>query len=592
MRAAALAVALAGLSGCAIPLTSVLDEEQVNTCATASDCGAGSACVARSGTLMCVATSVDLTGLTLVVSPVSGSTSVADTPFIFNPGSAKSLTRDDGTPFSESYSTTLPDLAQITFDPQADCSADGTGPAVPISTSIVLTRSESAAGLPPLTVTAVPDPTDAGNTRRIVSVPPGDYTAYITPQANTGGCRPPPPTLADVAVASPTAARVDLSGHVALSGSIANALSLEGWQLDVVDSAGGRPVSDVVALGSDGTFADLWLNWPDKQESPLLRLRPPNGDVAPTIYWQLASALGASSSYDVSLALGDFDPHALRHVEVVVIENARADPALRAQVSAFVTFQSESIVGVDNPAVYSVSVPTDAQGRAVPPGGLPPGRYLVTAVPSTNDSLGIGTVTLDVPASTDGDDSCFCGHTIPLPPKALLRGGVTTPQREALTGSPVQAVPSQDQALSFDALLGGDGVTPRSSSGLTSSDGSFALGIDAGGLLDLSVQPVRSSNFPWLVVSQVQVQASPDAELTTSDLGALALPAPAILSGTFHDPDGSPVVNATLRAYLPVVGALDPTGAPIVVLVGQTTTDLDGHYELLLPPSIAGSSTR
>ncbi|HVY47508.1 MAG TPA: Ig-like domain-containing protein, partial [Minicystis sp.] len=377
---------------------------------------------------------------------------------------------------------------------------------------------------------------------------------------------------------------IDLGGYRELSGSVSAGFPLSGWTADVLEPKGGRVLSDEAELsispgpgGQNGMFAGLRFNWPDKSKARILRLTPPSDATAPlpTIYWDLAAALGASSNWQVQLEIG-FDPAAARKVQAVVLDAEGTSP----QEGATVEFRARSIDGISTFVDFSVKATTDAAGIATVT--LPPGSYDVQATPATDGELAIAKAQWTIHA----DKTCFCGHALALPRKAHLDGSVTVDQGGALAAVPVTAVPSEIAVASKLAGLSTmPYVTPRPESTNTDETGSFSMLVDVDAAFDVSVRPPATTGFPWLVLPQFLVPAS--GQVDASALADLVVPAPAVLRGGITDSSGAPIVGATLGAFLPVT-SVDGT-KDVVVQIGQTTTDASGNYELVLPASISQS---
>jgi protocatechuate 3,4-dioxygenase beta subunit len=72
------------------------------------------------------------------------------------------------------------------------------------------------------------------------------------------------------------------------------------------------------------------------------------------------------------------------------------------------------------------------------------------------------------------------------------------------------------------------------------------------------------------------------------ELSTLTLAYPALLSGRLTDPSGTPIADADVDAWLPVIDPASDNGLTgAVIRIATTTTDADGRYTLLLPASIS-----
>jgi hypothetical protein len=166
------------------------------------------------------------------------------------------------------------------------------------------------------------------------------------------------------------------------------------------------------------------------------------------------------------------------------------------------------------------------------------------------------------------------GRTISLPDGPQLIGSVLTPSGDALAGANVQAVASTSNANAsvLQAALGAAPFVPRANSGVTDSQGRFALLADPP-WVDVSVRPTAGSGFAWLVRPNVAVTV-PD----NVDLGGMALPLPVPYSGHVTVLDGVVLPGALIRAYVLLD---DPAEA--VVQVAESRADAEGRFDLLLP---------
>ncbi len=567
------------LSGCAVPLSAEV-AEQHNTCSSDSDCPDG-ACVEASGGKICAATTVTLSELKLVVTPAAGSTSVTTAPTVLDPAQHVPVAKNDGTAFNTQFDATLPALVQVKFATVYPC---GGKEATSLPSQMALTSVASVPGLPVSTFFTTPDPT--APLFQVAAIPAGLYSAYVVPDAAGECATAPPPSIFEVCLQDacpPHSIRpskvttLNLSGDQLLSGSITSRFSLDKWTLDLIDLDGARVLSDELVLKPQGgvlatqvSFDSLHFNLPDKKKPPTIRLTPPAGSSAPVMYWDLASALGPSTTYDVKLTLGDFANQS-QTTQVLVLDDKGKAP----QPGALVTFQSLEIDNLDCAASVTRSLHADALGQATV--DLPPGRYTVRATPLKNNSpLSIGETTVEVTKIYDAPLSG--GHTVVLPKKADLVGSISTLGGEALANVSVDVVPSQSvQSYDLVSLTTNNSFPARPFTTTTDDSGRFSLKVDIGAPLDVSVRPADGSGYPWLVQPQFLLQKSGEVDTT---LKGSKLAWPALLRGTLRDPDGSPVANAKVDAYLPLDQA-------VVVQIGETTTDSEGNYELVLPASIS-----
>jgi hypothetical protein len=317
----------------------------------------------------------------------------------------------------------------------------------------------------------------------------------------------------------------------------------------------------------------LHFNLPDRKRPPTIRLTPPAGSSAPTMYWDLGIALGPGSTYDVKLKLGDYYDNVMQTTQVIVLDSKGKTP----QRGARVTVQSVEIDNLECPGVIFKTLTADEFGRVTV--DLPPGQYTVRATPrDPSGPFSIGEAPLSVVKLPQNKVSG--GHAVQLPKRATLLGSVNTEAGEPLADIPVNAVPSQSgQSYDLAGLITNDSWAARQSATTTDKSGDFSMKVDVGSPLDVSIRPADGSGYPWLVQPQFLLQKGGEVDET---LKGASLPWPAVIKGQLSDPGGAPVAGAKVDAYLPI----DVDGATVVVQIGETTTDADGNYELVLPASI------
>jgi hypothetical protein len=414
-----------------------------------------------------------------------------------------------------------------------------------------------------------------------LDVIPGRYDIYVTPASSSmcGEAPLPPVFIPSKPIEVNTTFRLDVEPARHLTGTITAPMSLTGWSLQVFDMVSGRLISGTQILAHEDTkepaSIDLRYNL-TSGVSPILRLKPPgaleNAPVAsalPSVYWDLAAAdlQGQNKVYlklsDLSVTPRTFEGDVFDADETVVI--------------ASVSFQSISLSGdAFKNASFKIETETDGSGHFKV--DVPPGTYRITAEPLTpNESQAIAEVVREVP----NDPGCFCGQSVMLPTKVMLTGDVRTPSQGALLGGMAVARPSLAPPLSqLDRELGQHKVLPVGSKPV--AHGSFELPLDPGEY-DLLVQPLPDSGYPWLVRPRLAVQ--PDSGEPSSSVGAISVAYPVVVTGVVKDPQGNAMGDATINVWLPIADAQG--AARTAVQIAETTTDADGRYTLLLPPSIS-----
>lgn len=599
LPAALLVYALLG-TGCTVTAVSANGEPGVsNTCESDADCEVGSC-----GAGVCQAANGQLEALLVSVSPPSDSalphftfvTHLADVP---TSGGRKDIELDEagrlaGTlviPERSCYPTF------VSPDPDKPIFSAQDGRSLPVQVSLEL--RERLLGVPQQTYVTrtVYDSEKTGAYSFELQVPAGQYEMYLVPPQTLSDCLIPPQLRrgwtiqgGEFAVALPLAPISRLTFR--LRWPKAND-SLQGWRVDIIEPQGGKAISTVATLGvpTDGPMTVEYVaqvayseviepegtSVEETSGGDLLRLRPPDGVVAPTIYLD-RSALGLFGSDDVTLKGFTRLPRAV----TVEGQVARADNGKPA--SGSVTLVSTSIAEVDQGIWASYQT-----GASIKDGvfhaDVPPGKYRVqvvpplTGIPSTTpgeEALAAYETTWDIP----GDVAFQAGKLLEVPPLNTLSGQSRVP------GAQVQAVATPTTNLPFEEAFGAGAFLPRASSTLVDASGHFQMLADPG-KFDVTVQAPDFLGFAWYVRPGLELA------LARQDLGPVSLPSPVPLSGTVSvgsDMSKLTVGSAVIRAYAYLDKQLaytrDPKQAVSVVQVAETRADDSGAFRLLLPSSI------
>lgn len=592
------ALAALGVAGCGVPLeagSTTID----NACSSDADCGEAAACARVGAVSRCAAKRADLGRVLLEVRPAPGSGFVANaSSFVDLASLANAPVRFEGTePGGQvrSLAVTLPAAVPVhgavRIKPSVEACPSAVDDSIPAR--IALRRVPRFAdlptleGLPPYSLEIEAVSTTIGSNGGTgpyafdALVPPDDYEVYVTPEPIEGcALAPLPPVVLP-------ARRIDADHPLAieslqpprkLSVSIAvpSVSDIESWTFDMVEPAEGRVISEAQPLPkptSGDVHLDVSYCWYAGGAAPILRLRPPDGNAAPTVYWQL-DVVDLGGTDEVKLSLSDLD------VAPLDIEGQVLDANQQPVLGAGVTIQSVKLSGsVARNGSYRLATQTDTTGvfRA----RLIPGRYTVAARPSTTSagSSAIAVVEWEIKKG----DLC-CGRTLELPTLSPLQGVVVTAAGQPFAGATVLLGPSTPKATAFlvDALDAA--FLPRQASTVADDRGHFLVPVDPGAY-DVSVRAAHDdAGFSWLVRSRLTVQG----DATSSDLGVLTLAYPAFLGGVVLGPDGAAVPGATVRAWLPVADASSADGfSGTVVQIGEAATGPDGAYALALPPSLA-----
>ncbi len=605
LRSGALALLLAQ-AGCTVSAVSAGDDlRPSNACSNDSNCS-NAACVQG----VCQALNGQLESLLISASPPSDSpfphltfvTSLAD---VSTAEGERDIVLPGPTNIIGSFM--LPKGACypgfVSDDPNNSIGPADDGKTLPVTVTFALTQR--LLGLPQqLYVASTVVRNKKGGYTFDVQVPGGDYDVYLVPPPKQEGCPVPPQLYRGVPVkGNPSLSTFSLSGISQLRLAIRwpkTSASLTGWIVDIIEPLGGNPISTQVVLADPlpGEMSPT-VEYPatlsystvvQPEGSPpaavpeaalnLLRLRPPAGLVAPSIFLA-RSALGLLADPATLVVLERFT----RVPSSVKVEGRMEQLDGGVPVGGYVKLTSKEIYGIDSGvfAAYQTTVQVDVDGAVHVE--LPPGKYVVQAVPP---SVGEGSVpgstlaaletTWDIP----GDLSPQYGKVLELVPTAALSGQSQFP------GSQVQVVPSPETILPFDEAFGAEQLAVRATTALVDDAGRFVVRADPG-RFDLSIRAPESSGFGWFVRPGVVVTAGEASQ----DLGRVALPKPSLLYGAVGlDPGGeaSLLKSAVIRAYAYLDKRLaytrDPAAAVAVVQVAETRADENGAYQLLLPSHI------
>lgn len=585
-RLAAAALLAASAVGCGIPLAE-LSTGPINACESTSDCAAGGVCAAVDTGNACVSTDADLAGLLLEIRPAAGSPYGANVTYIIDvaeQGTALQDSAPDGQ--VRRFDPRLPELARVSgklqLDPDAlDCGPSVRGGSFPATVLFTPILPYLGLNVEPYKASLEVEIDDDGKLLGYsfqADVPSGAYDLYVAPQPPEGCTKVSPPiSLPAQQIMGNTAINIIADAPVKLSGTlqVPETDSVEGWFLEVVESEHGNVISEIQTLQQENpefALLDLNFDWTyRKGYTPLLRLRPPEGSALPTLHWDL-SAVGLSGPDSLSLSLSELNA-APRHVEGQVLD------AAGTPVIASVQIQSAAISGdVSSTARYKLETETDEEG--VFAADLPPGKYRVIARPTADATKAISEEEIVVLPG----DGCFCGQSITVPERSMLRGSAQGPLGESMSSAYVVVTPSLSSTTRYlDKVLALEPLQPREQS-MPLQTTAFALPVDPGEF-DFSVRPADGSLYPWLVRSRLSVSAADIAP--ASDLDPMTVSYPVALQGVIRAPSGGSLSESVVRAWVPVK---EPSGTGRVVgliQIGETLAGSDGGYVLPLPPSIS-----
>lgn len=592
---------LATLSGCTVTAVTAQDDTRPNnTCQNDDGCGNR-----HCSQGVCQALNGQLEGLLVTVTPASDSsvphltfvTDVQDVPTsggeqdLLLPGPSHLTGSLQLPPNPACYPTLTSD------DPKNPLFKAPDGVSLPAD--VTLSLHQSLLGVPQQVYFAkTGNDLQKGGYSFDVQVPAGDYDVYLVPPRGQLDCPVPPQLVRSKSIKQGLLATPFQVAPISTLGLTIHwpkaSAPLKNWIVDVIEPLGGRPISTEVTLGDafDPAEGSMSVEYSAKlfysavvELAPtetqvqsaydLLRLRPPAGVGAPTIFFE-RSGLGLFSGNLIDLT------NFTRVPDAVKIEGQVASLDSHEPVSGSVTLISTAIAGIDQGVFASFQTTVQVGDDGLFDVELPPGQYRVQAVPPmpagippVQGALSAIEVNWDIAA----DIPFQAGKLLELPALAEVTG------QARVQGAQVQAVPSPQNVLPFDAAFGAGPFSPRASSALVDETGRFRMQADPG-QFDVSVHASESLGFGWFVRAGVQVGAK------TLDLGHTTLPLPSLVSGTVQLADSDLALSsAAIRAYAYLDKDLaytrDPRQAVSVIAVAETRAEENGTFRLLLPSSIA-----
>lgn len=236
-------------------------------------------------------------------------------------------------------------------------------------------------------------------------------------------------------------------------------------------------------------------------------------------------------------------------------------------VAAQVTFVSTGIeVKGGAPSLqllYRATVRTDANGRFSTV--LPPGTYDAFVEPE-DDARAFGKTRVSITVSSTVS-STRKDFLLRAPRKGVVSGKVRISDGRALANAEVLWAPSSVRRASPSPW-----ESPRPGRANTDGDGRFSVALDEGEY-DLTVVPEPQTGFPRFVAPRRPVGPN---DVSLEDLVVFA---PSRVSFTIKPPGGpAKVARAVVRAFAYV------SAASGYVEIGQSLTDAEGQFELLLGP--------
>ncbi|HVU02880.1 MAG TPA: hypothetical protein VHE30_14065 [Polyangiaceae bacterium] len=435
--------------------------------------------------------------------------------------------------------------------------------------------------------------------------------------------------------------------------SAAGEPSLDGYTVDVIHPVTGAVLSDTVVLRASDWSPDgqgggsytrplrFSLVAGDTTAKELVRLTPPTGVVAPTIYAERAALEAARPDKAVFPNIGPF-PSPVLVESWVWQEGTEADHPVAVPGSVELTATKLDGVRAGIFATHTVTVDVGEDGKLST--RLLPGEYRARIVPRVGLGLAAAETRISVACTKTGTSTdCAAsgsadggapqaGKLISVPRAARVTGGLVnaagggaadratvelraaTIDRRACPFGQDAAACSEEPLGVLDVALGEDAFVPRTSSAVVNG-GQFVLPeVDCGSctaegpaLFDLVARSADGTAYPWFVRPNVSVAGD-------LALGTLTVPLPIIHHGVVEIPspdrEAVPIANALIRAYV----LRDQSGAVIdspaglqdcgtaattrkagsptarcirsVLQVAETRAGPDGRFELVLPSAL------
>jgi hypothetical protein len=579
-------LALPLLTGCGVStLDTSASEPTKNACESDAECGGGSCqdgrCRAGTGTFSTV--------LFEVTPPTTAR----------NNGGVQYLKRiDQLSLFGGPQDIALDQLAQVdgTIVPESPVNS-AAGAACDPSTAVfdvAITPSDGVLGLGVASYPAKATPIgDAEGSHKFnLRLPAAEYDIYVQPKTHpTGGpgCELAPQLYrrqsipaAPVKLVLPLPPPSTLELRVRLPAT----LGLEGWSADIIDPETRTILSNEVELSvREGDEYVAILKYSPviggrlAEARELVRLRPPEGQPAPTIL------LERSGLEVTTPGIATVDQITELPTAVEVGGRVELAGSLEGVAGATVTVSATELdaPGIEPgvPVEYFQETTTDDQGKFNVK--LLPGEYRCVAVPPA----GLGYATGSVPWTISTSSNLQAGRTVEVLPLVNLTGSVLTASNAPVSGVSINAAASP-ASLPLDERNAPLPVAPRAGTDILDANGVFEIGAEPG-TYDLSVRPTDATGFPWLVRPNLAVGGQ-ESEIR---LPALRMPLPLEYSGVVTANANSrqePVAGALIRAYVYVTNQHtytgDPAKAASVLQIGETRAGDGGEFKLLLPPNL------
>jgi hypothetical protein len=441
-----------------------------------------------------------------------------------------------------------------------------------------------------------------------VSLAGGSYDVYVEPFATLA----PSASLLKNCVLTPQLFRnQDLGRSTSLKLSVAvpkrleltvrfveSQQNLDGWRADMIESVTGRVVSSTVELKLptrlDGSlvysfgidYVPVWGDDPSITHGELVRLSPPSGVAAPSLYFWREGLEWASPGSGVIDRLGAFP---------ATVSVSGTVSSGTTQVPANVTFTAKEIASVSSGLFPSFirSVQTDEHGAFNL--DLLPGTYKVIASPLLPNVMSRPFAVSSSVLTVLEAPEVQAGTTLTVAPSLDIQGLVRTPGGEPARGAVISAEvsPARVGASIFDRAVGDLPALPRPTTAYIDESGGFHLFAEPD-VYDFSVRPPASAGFAWLVMPGFAPPANANPDSSIGLPADLFLPAPVPIElrlGLATRTNARALLaGAAVRAYalLDATGGAttDPKAAVSAVRVAEGRVDGDLHATLMLPAKL------
>jgi hypothetical protein len=457
-----------------------------------------------------------------------------------------------------------------------------------------------------------------------IAVPPGDYNVYLTPlEPDSLGVMPPldlglvkaslghftsGPQERVVVVNALKAFSLTITDE---QGAAPLTEAVDGYDVSVVDRTTGRVVSTIDRTCTHPGSARLLLSPGLEQHTYSVRFSPPSEKcdpstdppIRPTYDFDLdalnvdGTSVGTVAMPRVSTLQSKTDGKSAP-VTVNVggfVKNKRAGGG-ETPVKAALVFRSRKLsiptTWKTGTAFYEATGSTSTDDGSINSLQLPAGQYDIQIVPSLIDTnsnaFAIGVA--------EHRDLTATNNTLDLTvtSKTVVRGAPISSERLVFELGNADFLSASAKAVTTGSVFA---PLARSKS-VTLGKTGFSTALDPG-RYDLVVRIPEESGYAWIVSPNLDI-ATPSSTAGVAEgcsagivcLNQLQAAAPVVLTGKVLDPYGDPVARATMRARALVFeGDPDTTSAVRAVVVGETKSEEDGSYVLVVPSDFVKTVT-